>query len=1362
MNVKPSVVTNALNIAKKLVGHAQEHIPNRSGPVPIPLELDRDRAGINAADLASRGFADGGAVERKLNPQGLYSQAAVAARALGQAKGSGDQMLASLKGVKPDELKHSGAHAKFAGQKSVTRDELAQHFDDHLPEIHETQLGGVNGNAQDKFRDYTIPGGHNYRELLLHEPETEHPKFQHNHWDMPNVLAHLRMKDRKTHDGKKALHLEELQSDWGQAARQKGVRDPEAHKALLRWNDEAARLSGVSHDAYKKFTQHDKNDAEGWQNALMARNHADLAYRDHQQLRPQAPGVVDAPYIGKTEGWADLGLKRALMEAAKGGHDKLVWTPGQEQADRYDLSKKIDQIEAHPVGDDGMINLSAYGPDEDGETQQVYDKRMHHSEMEDHIGKDIAAKLRERIQFPGTRDEHFVVNNKSGNRSFPFKTPEEAHAELANYPDTLRPDLSVASSTRKIGGSRGVLSGLDLKVGGEGMKGFYDNIVPKRLLALAKEHDPDAQLGVHDMEPINQGDGEDIPDWQKKELKLPGLDITPKMRESILKNGFKGYNTGGFVGEQRVGRASGGATSSHSKDPAQAGEFPVGGGIPRSAGVVPAPSEADGPLIGLPTKVKVGSGHIIAGPDHRVRGVAGDYMRHHGMPYNPPKSYAKVDPERAARIAQAFEDMPHDPHHPLVKAAYGALHHETMAQYHHAKKAGLKVDFWDPHTQEDPYAASPRLATEDIRNNHHMFVFPTHHGYGSVAPSDKDIAENPMLADSGEKFGKHPAMLNDIFRAVHDYYGHAKEGVGFRADGEENAWRSHAAMFSPLARLAMTGETRGQNSWLNYGPHGEQNRNAKVEDTIFAPQKVGAIAPWVMHEGAEDMIPPGEVQRMHSILRQHRKDGGKVDSMFDMSALHETPNVPQFDLPRNVPKKGTTARVSDLIKNKDVIDKMMEIIATGKKMGGKDWYNADPLRKEFTDRLGGDHGNMAFQKYMDFVAATSPRSKVGDNIRNASYYFHRHMTGQGVPNVGDKNPQPYGHLAQKLHQRNANTVSGAGWDPYQNPKPASFAQNLVGNQLPATIDAHAFKLPAMLARDPRFLETAFKAGKGAPSENIRKRHEDGDLSMDDAVARPVYWHAQPKDNEYGAMEGFYKNLAHDSGMTPAQAQASGWIAGGKMTGLGSEPKPFLGLMSDRIHKTAVHHNMDPKDVLDKFVRGDMPLRASGGRVEHKPSEAQKQAGNYRKEHVRFQGLDISIENKRGSQRSGIDPNGKRWSCTQPADYGYIKRTTGADGDHVDVYIGPDKSSQLVFIINQHDHRSGAFDEHKCMLGFNSEKDAAKTYCRAFSDGNGPARIGSVETVSIDAFKHWLRNGNTKKRAKHDGIVRHALKTLRKK
>jgi hypothetical protein len=135
-----------------------------------------------------------------------------------------------------------------------------------------------------------------------------------------------------------------------------------------------------------------------------------------------------------------------------------------------------------------------------------------------------------------------------------------------------------------------------------------------------------------------------------------------------------------------------------------------------------------------------------------------------------------------------------------------------------------------------------------------------------------------MLRDTGETWNGKPVLINDMFRAIHDYFGHAKEGVGFRGDGEENAWRSHASMYSPLARLALGTETRGQNSWLNYGPHGEKNRTASTEETVFAPPKIGLMPSWVHHEGGEDFTLPEHITAMQEIHKRHgmKSRGGSI------------------------------------------------------------------------------------------------------------------------------------------------------------------------------------------------------------------------------------------------------------------------------------------------------------------------------------------------------------------------------------------------------------------------------------------------------------------------------------------------------
>lgn len=149
------------------------------------------------------------------------------------------------------------------------------------------------------------------------------------------------------------------------------------------------------------------------------------------------------------------------------------------------------------------------------------------------------------------------------------------------------------------------------------------------------------------------------------------------------------------------------------------------------------------------------------------------------------------------------------------------------------------------------------------------------------------------------------------------------------------------------------------------------------------------------------------------------------------------------------------------------------------------------------------------------------------------------------------------------------------------------------------------------------------------------------------------------------------------------------------------------------------------------------------RVNRYPSEPQKRAGNYQKGHVKIHGLDISIENPHGSFREGRDADGKPWRARLPAHYGYVRKTEGADGDHVDVFVGRHPKSPLVYVVDQLDHRTGRFDEHKAFLGFSSPKQVKNTYLAAFSDGKGKDRLGHLEEMTVAQFKDWLRNGNTK-------------------
>jgi diguanylate cyclase (GGDEF)-like protein len=148
-------------------------------------------------------------------------------------------------------------------------------------------------------------------------------------------------------------------------------------------------------------------------------------------------------------------------------------------------------------------------------------------------------------------------------------------------------------------------------------------------------------------------------------------------------------------------------------------------------------------------------------------------------------------------------------------------------------------------------------------------------------------------------------------------------------------------------------------------------------------------------------------------------------------------------------------------------------------------------------------------------------------------------------------------------------------------------------------------------------------------------------------------------------------------------------------------------------------------------------------VETQPTQAQKEAGNYKKEHIKRDGMDISIENPAGSTRSGTDKDGKAWSQTMNHDYGYIRGTTGKDKDHVDVFIKPgSQEGGPVFVVDQVDPKTGKFDEHKAMVGFGSQDEARQAYLSNYEPGwKG---LGSITEMPMEAFKEWAYSSKTKK------------------
>lgn len=138
-----------------------------------------------------------------------------------------------------------------------------------------------------------------------------------------------------------------------------------------------------------------------------------------------------------------------------------------------------------------------------------------------------------------------------------------------------------------------------------------------------------------------------------------------------------------------------------------------------------------------------------------------------------------------------------------------------------------------------------------------------------------------------------------------------------------------------------------------------------------------------------------------------------------------------------------------------------------------------------------------------------------------------------------------------------------------------------------------------------------------------------------------------------------------------------------------------------------------------------------------PTPAQKEAGNYKVGRVNLHGLNISIENPKGSERSGTSPDGTAWSNTMAAHYGYIRGTEGNDGDHVDTFIGPNPESQKVFVVDQV-NKDGSFDEHKVLLGADSIEQADALYHANYHAGW--TGRGAITQMPMDQFKSWVKDG----------------------
>ena len=528
----------------------------------------------------------------------FYSALEKAIENTSQAKMSGEQWLGTLKnksGVKPEEIEYTGLENFLAGKQNATKQEVQGFIKNNKVELKEVNKGGEinskgwtvkeakngwgvydengkfqgnavkdrqstaqdaidfvanqNKNLDTKFSQWQLPGGENYRETLLTLPPTpkvkevfevrpregknpfavylkgerEHMRsfatkdeadvfaakqnehafemsndFKSSHWDEPNVLTHMRMNDRVI-DGKKSLHIEEIQSDAHQLGRQTGYKISPELKVKADKIDE--KLLAHS-DAEKIMGNPDLNAAlkEAVDKKIITQAEADTYAKVTKNENATVP---DFPFK-KT--WHELALKRALREAVEGGYQRLSITPGEAQAARYDLSKQVKEIKyiKYP---DGSYRLGILGHNGEGiETPQfAYTAK----ELPNVVGKEVADK---------------IINDKG----------------------------------KKYRGHEGkTLDNLDLKIGGEGMKGFYDQIIPKALEKISGEKVKSGDIGNAKIVKTSQGwvnrnhKGERAPEvFKTKEEaeKASGqlihyIDITPALKEKAMK-GFPLFSGG--------------------------------------------------------------------------------------------------------------------------------------------------------------------------------------------------------------------------------------------------------------------------------------------------------------------------------------------------------------------------------------------------------------------------------------------------------------------------------------------------------------------------------------------------------------------------------------------------------------------------------------------------------------------------------------------------------------------------------------------------------------------------------------------------------------------------------------------------
>lgn len=336
-------------------------------------------------------------------------------------------------------------------------------------------------------------------------------------------------------------------------------------------------------------------------------------------------------------------------------------------------------------------------------------------------------------------------------------------------------------------------------------------------------------------------------------------------------------------------------------------------------------------------------------------------------------------------------------------------------------------------------------------------------------------------------------------------------------------------------------------------------------------------------------------------------------------AMPDYPPIPERYDPNLPRRRGVPSEMTKAFKKRGLRQKMMEFAKQGKAMMGDNrWYHTGPLYQLYVKELGPEMGGEKFAQDMKMLAATSAGNTLPQNVKTSSYYQYRNAMGLGqqIPPKGSG----YGHKTQHIHLKAVNDILDSGDLDYMgNPKRATFAGNLIGNESQVTIDKHNFRMLAMLSQDKDFLnqksteigqsdegsppptfvkqlkkkgveiDSFSKGGKTFYRMNPKAEVEKGTISMNFAAKHPIFWREAPKENEYAAYEKFQQDMAAEMGMTPAEFQEATWLGAGGMTGLESPPETAIETIQKRVKYTAEKLGMDPNVVLKQYIRGEIPL-----------------------------------------------------------------------------------------------------------------------------------------------------------------------------